>query len=63
VCKYDFALVQIGYSSSPFMLGTVLDLHLSKFDTPVALDIRDNVYIDKILSRYQIEVELLAHCI
>ena len=40
------------------MLGAVFDLPLSKFDTPVALDMRDNSFVDNILSRYQTEDEL-----
>ena len=50
MCKYRFAVVPFGTASSPFMLGAVLDLHLSKFDTPVALDMRSNVYVDNVLS-------------
>jgi len=61
MCKYRFAVVPFGSTSSPFMLGAVLDLHLSKFDTPVALDMRDNVYIDNILSGCQTEDELLKY--
>jgi len=36
--KYHFAVVLFGFSSPLFMLGAVLDLHLSKFDTPVAME-------------------------
>ena len=61
MCKYRFAVVPFGTASSPFMLGAVLDLHLSKFDTPVALDMRSNVYVDNVLSGCQTEDELLTY--
>ena len=57
------AVVPSSSSSSPFMLGAVLNLHLSKFDTPVALDMRENVYVDNVLSGCNTEDELLAYYI
>jgi len=36
MCTYRFTVVPFGSSSSPFMLGAVLNLHLSKFNTAVA---------------------------
>ena len=44
------------------MLGAVLDLHLSKFHNEVAMDMRDNIYVDNILSGCNTEEELLAYC-
>ena len=61
MCTYCFAVVPFGSSSSPFMLGAVLNLHLSKFDTPVALDMRENVYVDNVLSGCNTEDELLVY--
>lgn len=37
---YQFVVVPYGASSSPFMLGAALDLHLSKFYNEVARDMR-----------------------
>ena len=61
MCTYLFAVVPFGLSSSPFMLGAVLNLHLSKFDTPVALDMRENVYVDNVLSGCNTKDELLVY--
>ena len=55
------AVVPFGSSSSLFMIGVVLNLHLSKFDTPVALDMRENIYVDNVLSGCNTEDELLAY--
>ena len=43
------------------MLGAVLDLHLSKSHLQAAADMRDNVYVDNILSGCSTEEELLAY--
>ena len=58
---YRFTVVPFGSSSSPFMLGAVLNLHLSKFDTAVARDMRDNVYVDNVLSGCHTEEDLLMY--
>ena len=58
---YRFTVVPFGASSSPFMLGAVLDLHLSKSHLQAAADMRDNVYVDNILSGCSTEEELLAY--
>ena len=58
---YRFAVVPFGSSSSPFMLAAVLDLHLSKVASPVALDMTDNIYVDNILSGCNREEELLTY--
>ncbi|XP_065896035.1 uncharacterized protein [Dysidea avara] len=56
-----FTVVPFGASSSPFMFGAVLNLHLSKSSTQVATDMRDNIYVDNILSGCNTEAELLAY--
>ena len=43
------------------MLAAVLDLHLSKANSPVAIDMKDNIYVDNILSGCHTEQELLAY--
>jgi len=54
-------LLFFGSSSSPFMLAAVLDLHFSKSTSPVALDLKANIYVDNILSGCNTEEELLAY--
>ncbi|XP_065889733.1 uncharacterized protein [Dysidea avara] len=58
---YRFAVVPFGSSSSPFKLAAVLDLHLSKVASPVALDMKDNIYVDNILSGCNTEEEILNY--
>ena len=58
---YRFTVVPFGASSSPFMLGAVLDLHLSKSHLQVAADMRNNIYVDNILSGCSTEEELLTY--
>ena len=58
---HRFAVVPFGASSSPFMLGAVLDLHLSKSPLQVAADMRNNIYVDNILSRCSTEEELMSY--
>ena len=58
---YRFTVVLFGASSSPFILGAVLDLHLSKSHLQVAADMRNNIYVDNILSGCSTEEELLTY--
>ena len=60
---YHFTVVLFGTSSLPFIyvLGAVLDLHLSKFPLQVASDMQDNIYVDNILSGCNTEEELLVY--
>ena len=58
---YRFTMIPFGASSSPFILGAVLDLHLSNSPLQVAADMRDNIYVDNILSGCDTEEELLAY--
>ena len=54
---YRFTVVPFGSSSLPFMLAAVLDLHLNKVGSPVAQDMKENMYVDNILSGCNIEDE------
>lgn len=61
---YRFTMVDdgpLGPSSSPFMLGAVLNLHLSQFHNHVATNMRDNIYVDNVLSGCNTEAELLNY--
>ena len=58
---YHFAVVPFGLSSSTFMLTAVLDLHLSKATSPVAVDMKENIYVDNILSDCNTEEDLLSY--
>ena len=53
-----FSFVPFGSCSSPFMLAAILNLHLSKTSSPVANDMKQNIYVDNILSGCNTEVEL-----
>jgi len=58
---YRFTVVPFGASSSPFMLGAVFNLHLSKFDNDVAKVMRDNIYVHNILSGFNSAEKLLVY--
>ena len=58
---YRFTVVPFGSSSSPFMLAAVLDLHLSHVTSPVAADMKENIYVDNIMSGCNTEDELLTY--
>ena len=42
---FRYKTVLFGSTSSPFMLNATLHHHLENFSTPVAKDIRDNMYV------------------
>ena len=58
---YRFAVVPFGSCSSPFMLAAVLNLHLSKTSSPVANDMKQNIYVDNILSGCDTEAEIMQY--
>jgi len=59
---YHFSVVPFGSCSSPFMyIAAVLNLHLSKTHLPVAEDIKQNIYVDNILSGCDTEVEIMQY--
>ena len=58
---YGFKVVPFGSSSSPFMLGAVLNLHLSKYQSHIADDMKKNIYVDNILSGCHTEEEIVNY--
>ena len=58
---YRFAVVPFGTASSPFMLNATINLHLSKFQCHVAANIKENIYVDNILSGCNTEAEILEY--
>lgn len=58
---YRFAVVPFGSCSSPFMLAAVLDLHLNKASSPIADDMKENIYVDNILSGCNTEEEIMQY--
>ena len=47
---YCFKIVLFGSTSSPFMLNANLHHHLANYNTPVAEDMKENVYVDNVIS-------------
>ena len=60
---YRFSVVLFGTCSSPFMLAAVLNLHLSKPSSPIANDMKQNIYVDNILSGCDTEAEIIQYYI
>ena len=61
LATYRFKVVPFGTTSSPFMLNATLDLHLSKFSSPVASDMKANLYVDNLLSGCNSEDEVIDY--
>ena len=47
---YQFESVLFGSVSSPFMLSATLHYHLYQFQSPVAIDMKTNLYVGNIVS-------------
>ena len=47
---YRFKVVLFRAASSPFMLGAMLRLHLSKYISQIAHDMQQNLYVDNVIS-------------
>ena len=47
---FRFKTVLFGSASSPFMLNATLHHHLNHYNTPVAEDMKENLYVDNIIS-------------
>ena len=58
---YRFKTVLFGSTSSPFMLNATLHHHLNQYNTPVAEDMKEYLYVDNIISGCDQELEALAY--
>ena len=47
---YRFKTVLFGSTSSPFMLNATLHHHLANYNTPVAENMKENIYVDNVIS-------------
>ena len=47
---YHFKVVLFGATSSPFMLNATIHHHLQQFESPVAVDLFTNLYVDNVIS-------------
>ena len=56
---YRFKMVLFSSTSSPFMLNATLQHHLNSFDTPIACDMKRNLYVDNIISGCNSEDQVL----
>ncbi len=58
---YRFKVVLFGTASSPFMLNATLHHHLDKYNTPVTADMKENLYVDNLLSGCEAESDVLEY--
>ena len=58
---YRFKVVPFGTASSPFVLNATLDLHLKKFSSSVAKDMKSNLYVDNLISGCDSEQQLMDY--
>ena len=58
---YHFKTGLFGSTSSPFMLSATLHYHLDSYDTPTAHDMKQNLYVDNIISGCNIEEQAVLY--
>jgi len=58
---YRFKTVLFGSTSSPFMLTATLQHHLNSCDSPVAQDMKQNLYIDNVITGCSTEEEAVKY--
>jgi len=58
---YRFKRVPFGVVSSPFLLAATIQEHLKNFDSPLALQMQGDTYVDNILISSDTSQEAIAH--
>ena len=58
---YRFKVVLFGSVSSPFILNAVIKTHLESQTSEVAENLKNNIYVDNLLSGVTSEREAIAH--
>ena len=59
--SFPFYFCPFGTASSPFMLHVIIDLHLCKYQSPVAENIRRNIHVANIISGLDTEAQLMQY--
>ncbi len=57
--EYRFCRVPFGVISSPFLLGVTVEHHLEQCNTATALRLKDNIYVDNLITGTDSEHEAI----
>ena len=58
---FRFKTVLFGSTSSPFLLNATLRCHLQNYDQAVAHDIKNNIYVDNVISGCENETDTVQY--
>ena len=58
---YRFKSVLFGSATSPFIHNAVLHIHLSYYDTPITRDMKENLYVDNIITGCDYDEDILNY--
>lgn len=59
--EFRFCRVPFGVISSPFLLAATIESHLNKYNTPTAEQIRNNIYVDNLITGANTVTDALTH--